>query len=334
MKLCSQHAQQRSIYLGKGLFFWVDNEAREHPLLPDTTTIAATKEGYAEAYAAKGGVKESCQPSSLSHANIQTIQEVYMPPESEALVVRFSIRIKAHSGQLYQCDRPEMKEAVARLSDAYKEVGGYRVLARRYLENLLLGNWLWENQYTLGTEIRLHDCRDKDQMIIDHVETRRWNRELDDLEESIEKWVDRFEKALTSLRDSCSLLVEARLMLPLCSEVFPSQAFADGESRSKLLATCEINSEEQVVFSRHKLGAALHEIDDWFPGATSRKKVSAYCADRKELTAHRHPSTGKDYFSLLKNIERYIEFLVAKPDLNDPAMDDITSLWPAMCAVV
>ncbi|MCW7555913.1 type I-F CRISPR-associated protein Csy3 [Endozoicomonas gorgoniicola] len=321
MKLCSQHAQQRSIYLGKGLFFWVDGESREHPLSPETTTIAATKDNYSEAYA-KGEVKESCKPSSLSYANPQTIQEVYMPPEAQALIIRFSVTIRSHSGQLHRCDSAEMKNVVARLAESYKNVGGYRVLARRYLENFLLGNWLWENQCTLGTEIRLKDYKSKEQLVVDNVETRRWSRDLDDLEETIGSWVDRFEKALTSPKECCSVLVEAKLILPLCAEVWPSQKFTDGEEKNKLLSTCDFNGEEQVIFTRHKLGAAMHQIDDWYPGADTRKKISAYCADRENLTAHRHPVTGKDYFSLLKKADEYIEFLESEPDMNDPMMDD------------
>lgn len=323
VKLCSQHSQKRSIYLGKGLFFWIDSGSREHPLPPETTTIAATKDGYSEAYSANGEVKKSCNPSSLSHANIQTIQEVYMPPEAQALVVHFSLTIRSHSGKLYRCDSAKMKDIVARLAEAYKNVGGYRVLVRRYLENLLLGNWLWENQCTLGTEIRLKDYKSKDQLVVDNVETRCWTRDLDDLEEAIEPWIDRFETALTSPKDYCSVLVEAKMILPVCAEVWPSQEFTDGESKNKLLATCNFNGEKQVIFTRHKLGAAIHEVDDWFPGADARKKVSAYCADREALTAHRHPNTGKDYFSLLKKADEYIEFLKSEPDMNDPMMDDI-----------
>lgn len=323
VKLCKQHSQQRSLYIGKGLFFWVDAEFREHPLPPDTTTIAATKDGYSEAYATDGKVKESCKPSSLSQANIQTIQEAYMPAEAVALVIRFSVTIRSHSGQLHRCDGSDMREMVARLAEAYKNVGGYRVLARRYLENLLLGVWLWENQCTLGTEICLTDYKSKDQLIVENVETRRFSRDLDDLEALIESWVDRFGKALISPKDYCSILVEAKLTLPLCAEVWPSQGFVDGESLSKLLVTCNFNGEEQVVFTRHKLGAAIHQIDDWFSGADSRIKVSAYGADREEQTAYRHPKTGRDYFSLLKKADEYIEFLESNPDLNDPKMDDI-----------
>lgn len=323
VKPCKQHSQQRSLYIGKGLFFWVDEKSKEHPLPPDTTTISATKDGYSDGYAPNGEIKESVKAQSLSQANIQTIQEAYMPPEAVALIIRFSITFKAHSGKLHRCDNKEMKKVIAKLAEEYKNVGGYRVLVRRYLENLLLGGWLWENQCTLGTQICLTDYKTKDQLMVDDVETRCFSRDLDDLEESLEPWIDRIEKALTSPNDYCSILVEAKLKLPLSAEVFPSQGFAEGESLSKLLATCNFNGEEQVVFTRHKLGAAVHQIDDWFSGADYRVRVSTYGADREELTAHRLPKEGEDYFSLLQNANDYIEFLESNPDPQDPKMDKI-----------
>ncbi|WP_067515290.1 type I-F CRISPR-associated protein Csy3 [Endozoicomonas ascidiicola] len=323
VKLSKQHSQQRSLYIGKGLFFWVDEKAKEHPLSPDTTTISATKDGYSEGYAPSGEIKKSLQPQSLSHANIQTIQEAYMPPEAVALVIRFSITFKANSGKLYRCDSIEMNEVVAKLAETYKNVGGYRVLARRYLENLLLGVWLWENQCTLETEICLTDYKTKDQLIVDDVQARCFSWDLDDFDEALEPWIDRIERALTSPKDYCSILVEAKLKLPLSAEVFPSQGFVEGESLSKLLVTCNFNGEEQVVFTRHKLGAAVHQIDDWFSGADYRIRVSSYGADREGLTAHRLPKDGKDYFTLLQNANDYLEILESNPDLNGSKMNDI-----------
>ena len=323
VQLCKQHSQQRSLYIGKGLFFWIDEESNEHPLQPDTTTISATKDGYSEAYSPNGEVMKSVKAQSLSYANIQTIQEVYMPSEAVALIVRFSITFKANSGRLHRCDSHKMKEAVSKLAGAYKNVGGYRVLARRYLENILLGVWLWENQNTLGTQVCLTDYKTKDQLMIDDVETRRFSWDLDGFENALEPWIDRIETALTSPKKCCSILVEAKLKLPLCAEVFPSQGFVEGESLSKVLATCNFGGEEQVVFTRHKLGAAVHRIDDWFSKADYRIRANHYGADREELTVHRFPKEGKDYFSLLQNANDYIEFLESNPDPQDPKMDDI-----------
>ncbi|MGY0219167.1 type I-F CRISPR-associated protein Csy3 [Endozoicomonadaceae bacterium StTr2] len=329
MKLCNQHSQKRSMYIGKGHFYWVDEASREQPLPPETTTIAATKDGYPEAYS-KGKIKKSCKPSSLSHANIQTIQEVFMPPEAQALVIRFSMTVKAHSGKLHRCDSPNMRDVIFRLAQAYEKVGGYRVLARRYLENVLLGKWLWENQDSLGTEICLTDCYTKDQLVVDHVERRRWNADLSDLEEAINPWVDRYERGLTSQPDYCSFVVEAKIKLPFSAEVWPSQTFDEEGSKSKLLATYNLDGEEQVIFTRHKLGAAIHEIDDWYPGADSRKKVSTYGADRDNFTAHRHPDTGKDFFSLLKKVDQFTELLEAGTDIDPAVMDDIHFLMACL----
>ena len=321
IELCSEHSQRRSLYFGKGLFYWVGPDEKEHPLCPDTTTIAATKEGYAEAYSS-GKIKKNCTPASLSHANIQTIQEAFMPPEATALVVKFSLTIKAHSGQLHRCNSSEMEAAIRRLADTYQKVGGYRELARRYLENLLLGVWLWENQDSLETEICLTDYKSKDQLVVENVQERRWNKDLSDLEVSLKAWIDRFEKALTSRKDKCSILVEAKLILPLCAEVWPSQAFQESD-KSKVLATCNLDGESQVVFTRHKIGAAIHEVDDWFPGADKRLRVSAYGADRENVTAHRHPDTKKDFYSLIKKADKYAELLEGSQKISDEEMDDI-----------
>ena len=329
IELCSQHSQQRSIYIGKGLFFWVGEDSEEHPLSPETTTIAATKEGYSEAYS-KGKIKKSCSPSSLSHANIQTIQEAFLPPEAKSLLVRFSLTVKAHSSQLHRCNSQQMKALIARLANAYKDIGGYRVLAGRYLENILLGKWLWENQDTLGTEICITDCTTGDQLVVDNVHERRWDADLSDLEEAMTTWVDRFEKALISRKAYCSILVEAILLLPCAAEVWPSQSFDEEGSKNKVFATYKLNGKEQVIFTRHKLGAAIHQIDDWISGADTPIRVSAYGADRGNMTAYRHPDTHKDFFSLLQKADEFTELLESGQDMNGHVMDDIHFLMACL----
>lgn len=180
--------------------------------------------------------------------------------------------------------------------------------------NLLMGNWLWRNQQTLGTKIEILTSNNTKYKIED---ARRLGWEG--------RWSAEDQKTLFDLaREMSNALsdpsvfwfadVTAHLSTSFCQEIHPSQKFVDkndntGITRQLSLVNCD-DGRTAACFHAEKIGAALHMIDDWwsdYPG--KRLRVHEYGADKKLLIGHRHPVTKKDFYTLLKRVILYVRQL-------------------------
>ncbi|MBF4359082.1 type I-F CRISPR-associated protein Cas7f/Csy3, partial [Vibrio anguillarum] len=126
--------------------------------------------------------------------------------------------------------------------------------------------------------------------------------------------------------------VKATLHLPTNAMVRPSQAFTEKESGSKsksksqnsrVFQSTTIDGERSPILGAFKTGAAIATIDDWYPGATESLRVGRFGVHREDVTCYRHPSTGKDLFSILQQAEHYIEVLNANKTPDQETINDM-----------
>ncbi len=332
IELCNQLSQIRSLFFSHGFFFWTHKKTGEEiPLETQTRTTLGLRDGFSKAYKKDGSIKKNLSRLELSYGNPQTIDECILSPLTEFVSVRFSLQITAYSRELHSCSDPLVRTALKEFTSACAQHGIYNDLADRYLQNILMGRWLWLNQKTKSTEISITDLDDNCIYTITDVHKRRRTNDLSTFEEDYKKLANRFAKALMNDDDYWDLVIEARLKFRDFAEIFPSQVFSDGgKDRSRTYATYKHGDMNQVIFTSYKLAAAIHTIDDWFPGADMWLRVSAYGSDRQHSTAHRHPETGNDIYSLMKHADEFTKLFESGDQIPHETLNKIRYLVAMM----
>lgn len=312
IELCNQLSQIRSLFFSPAFFYWVHNETQAQiPLEARTRTILGLRDGYSKAYSKNGEIKKDLTRLELSYGNPQTIDECFLSPETEHVIVNFSLQVTAFSQELNACSDPNVRRVLEDFASACKNIGVYKELTRRYLLNIFMGRWLWMNQRTIATEISLKNFDDDTLHVISDVQRRRWTGDIRGFEKNYQKLTDRFALALTDERQYWDILVEAKLKFRPMAEIFPSQTFSSNseKERSRIYATFRLAEKEQLIFTSHKTGAAIHAVDDWIPDTDDWIRVSAFGSDRRHATARRHPKTGYDVYSIMRQSDELTQLI-------------------------
>ena len=159
MELCNILKYDRSLYPSKAVFFYKTADSDFVPLEADVNKIRGSKSGFTEAFTPQF-LPKNISPQDLTHNNILTLEECYVPPNVEHIFCRFSLRVQANSLAPSGCSDPEVFSLLKELATIFKECGGYKELATRYCRNILLGTWLWRNQNTGNTQIEIKTSND------------------------------------------------------------------------------------------------------------------------------------------------------------------------------
>lgn len=311
MELCTHLNYCRSLSPGKAVFFYKTVGLDFVPLKIEVTKINGQKSGYTEGFDVDF-IPKNIERYELAYSNPQTIEVCYVPPNVDELYCRFSLRVEANSMKPYICSSPEVWEVMTRLAHVYRHLGGYYELARRYSMNLLMGSWLWRNQYTQGTEIQIKTSNGT----IYHIPDARrlsWADRWPELEDKqLMQLASEMENALSKQNVYWFAEVTSTLKTGFCQEIFPSQKFTERPVEhniaSRQLATTECsNGELAACINPQKIGAALQKIDDWWaPDADVALRVHEYGANHEALTALRHPATDHDFYHILTNADQFV----------------------------
>ncbi|WP_461536012.1 type I-F CRISPR-associated protein Csy3 [Spongorhabdus nitratireducens] len=326
IELCKQLSQIRSFFFSPAFFYWTHKNTKEEiPLECCTRTTLGLRDGYSKAYKKNGEIKNDLSCLELSYGNPQTIDECFLPPEAEHVIVRFSLQVCAYTQEFHSCSNPDVRRVLQEFAATCKSIGVYNELARRYLLNIFMGRWLWMNQRTKSTEVSLTNQDDDCIYSVADVQRRRWTGDMSGFEEQYQKLIDRLALALTEEQHYWDIVVEAKLKFRPMAEIFPSQTFTSHseKERSRIYAKYCLGEVEQLIFTSHKIGAAVHAIDNWRDGADDWLRVSAFGSDRNNATAHRHPSTGYDVYSIMSQADELTELINSGKKIDTDIMNKI-----------
>lgn len=311
MELCTHLSYCRSLSPGKAVFFYKTAESDFVPLRIEVAKINGQKCGYTEGFDANLKPK-NIERHELAYSNPQTIEVCYVPPNVDELYCRFSLRVEANSMQPSVCSNPEVLRVMARLAQAYQRLGGYNELARRYSANVLMGTWLWRNQYTQGTEIEINTSLGSTYHIPD-ARRLSWSGGWSGPDQQqLGQLASEMANALSQPNVFWFADVTAKLKTGFCQEIYPSQKFTERTDEhavaSRQLATTEcLSGQLAACINPQKIGAALQQIDDWWAGdADQPLRVHEYGANHEALTAFRHPASEQDFYHLLTRADQYL----------------------------
>lgn len=320
MELCSQLNYVRSLSPGKAYFYYMDDNQRMCPLQIDRTHLRAPKSGYAEAYTGNFKAK-NVAPQDLAFSNPQYIEECYVPPGVDNIYCAFSLRIRANTLFPEVCADAAIRETLTGLAETYKELGGYKELAKRYAKNMLMATWVWRNRECRNIEIEVKT--EKTTWKVGDARFLEWYGTWDeDSQSALDGLTDYLAKALSDRSGYFNMDIKAKLTVGWGDEVYPSQEFLDVKvagKPTKQLAKVVLNGEdESVAYHSQKVGAAIQLIDDWWDeDADKPLRVNEYGADKEYVIARRHSSLKRDFYSLISKAEDHIESMRKSNDISN-----------------
>jgi len=244
--------------------------------------------------------------------NLQTVDVVRLPKDSDTLKVQFTLRVLAGAGQPSACNNLDYRKKLVATIDGYAKKHGFNELAHRYAANLANGRFLWRNR--IGAEkVSIHVAH-----LQEGKAAQEW--EFDALHYPLRKFTksDDYSELATLIDDGLSgkthvlLQVTAFVRIGAGQEVFPSQELVLDRERGQKSKTLYDVDGVAAIHSQ-KIGNALRTIDTWYKGADENGPIAVepYGSVTVQGKAWRQPKEKHDFYTLLDN---WIIKDVAPPD--------------------
>lgn len=251
----------------------------------------------------KGGKSDDAKlDAQIDKPNLQTVDVASLPPGSDTLLVRFSLRVLGGAGTPSSCNSAPYQAKLLATVKQYVDAQGFGPLARRYAHNLANARFLWRNRMGAeAVEVQV------DHWVEGHA-ARSWR--FNALDWSLRDFTPagggevEFADLAALMAGGLSggrhvlLQVSAWVRLGEGQEVYPSQELIlEKQEKSKTLYSV------QGVAGMHaqKLGNALRTVDSWHQEADTLGPIAAepYGSVTTLGKACRRPADGQDFYSLL-----------------------------------
>jgi CRISPR-associated protein Csy3 len=273
--------------------------------------------------------------SKAGKSNPQMVEIARVPASCDTLVIQCGLRVMPNSLQPASTDSADAYRAYADLAKKYGELGGYKVLAERYLENIANGRFAWRNRSLSSTANVSISFQGKEISFNPFMLTVGEIQGLDAIKAAlktgdaadVDSLVSYIARGLYEEPADISFAWHGSV-LPN-AEVYPSQEYkfkAKPEDRksdpSRMLASVRTSFNgrdiQQASMHSQKIGAALRAIDDWhqdpFYGAIP---INPYGGVQEASIALRHGNkNAPSLYDLTKKPILFIETLVVNA-LND-----------------
>lgn len=306
LKTASVLAFERKIDPSDALFYagnWVDQE-KETAWVPVDVRLKSVRGTISNRLKTKDQDPAKLD-AAIENPNLQTVDVATLPPSSDTLKVRFTLRVLAGAGKPSACNNTDYEAKLQQVVQAYVQGYGFDVLAGRYAYNLANGRFLWRNR--IGAE---QVC-----VIVDVLEqgnvSQRWK--FDALELSLREFDGQAQQAdldalsqiiaqgLAGQRHT-SLRITAYVRVGAGQEVFPSQELildrGKGDKSKTLYQVAQV-----AAMHSQKLGNAIRTIDNWYPGSSALGPIAVepYGSVTTQGKAYRQPKEKLDFYTLLDN---------------------------------
>ena len=255
------------------------------------------------------------EKQNAGKSNPQIVDSAVVPAGCDKLEISFNVRVLGKSLAPSACDDLDVSKNYRDLSAAYADLGGYRVLAERFIWNIANGRFAWRNRYNVNEgsvtvkfgarEITFaYDGKigiDQVMSIGEMLATGAVSAKDEDAAFAISDLADAFENALAG-RESLLLRVVWTGDAQEGQEVFPSQEYVGTDTKkgdvSRVYAKLPVSfggkTVDQASIHSQKIGAALRWFDDWHGTAHGVVPVNAYSGIQETGEVIRWDKKGAD----------------------------------------
>ncbi|EGQ8276325.1 type I-F CRISPR-associated protein Csy3 [Vibrio parahaemolyticus] len=327
MKLPIHLAYERSICPSEVAFLVVWPDGNREPLPCYSKTILGFNEGSHVGYDGSGAIRNNLKMNTLVQGNIHELDYCSVPYGAKSVECSFSVSFSSELLKPYKCSDAGVKKTLREFVSLYNQRVGLEELIIKYLTNIALGTWLWRNtkrSYCVSIEIRPWPWEGETIIIDDIRKYLKGDRSTNDLL-NWNKLIEQVKEAFTDPMGLCILEVKANLIKPTMAQLYPSQMFKEAAKKenNRLYQSTIIDGIKSPIMGCYKTGAAIATIDTWYPDAEEPIRVGHYGVDRENSTAYRHPNTGKDFFSILKRTDEFVDRLKDIKELNQDELNDM-----------
>jgi CRISPR-associated protein Csy3 len=252
------------------------------------------------------------QENARGVPNIQRVDFAYLPPAKDTLVVAGTVLFTPNSVAPENSNSLEFNAAHSAFTQSFKDAGGYKALAERFVMNALNGSFMWRNRigFDLTTAIQVKGSPDLSVQIRREDLVAGLMLSLNDIQakkahEKASAIVDAVAAALAGDTHGVELEVRASVRMGAEQEVFPSQEMVldKGKGEGRTLARSGRTDIEQAAFHGRKVSVALKTIDTWYTGAVKPLPVEPYGVDQQtQSTCRKGKETFYDYLLRLPEL--------------------------------
>ncbi len=302
----------------------------EEPLRVQTMGIKGTKafDILAKVEKESKNAESTSKNTKLEDANKpnpQIVDCVYMPDEKPFLKTCFTAKYLCKSKKPNMCSSMPLFKAFHDLFIGFKQVSGFSVLSKLYVEPLVMGLWMWRNN---DEAMQKRIVITVSHTLQKFTFTPGYNQfSVDQLSEDQQamaaELASMIEAALSGDDDLLVLEVESVYMMGRGVPVYPSQEMNTSEKKegdvSRTLYRISANGvNDQAGFHDVKIGNALRCIDIWH----DHEMFEAIAVEPLGVVGTFMVSTRvgqkRDFFSLVKaNLAHWVEQLNAGKTLDE-----------------
>lgn len=283
----SNFAIARTITPTVGEMFGVDESGARHPVKINSVSLLGTNSQF--------GVTDK----NLLGGNIQKVDTAFLPEGCDTLALAYGIR--AYVDQKHNvefCSNPRLFDVLDHMRMKYAGLGGYLMLAKRYMQRIASGYPLFRNRIGTGIQTEIH---------FETGETFNFKGTVDIEDVTLAKAAAILAEGLTG-ESVVNFRVTSTSVMGRCQEVYPSQELAmglrhNGEDHSKVLAKDEKGN---ALVHPQKLGNAIRTIDVWYPGFAENREtpiaVEPFGTVLRRRKAFRHGKGKNSFYDYLASI--------------------------------
>lgn len=297
------------------------------PLRYEPRTTLGMHEGMAAAYSAPGKINHQVSEERLAQGNPHEIDFCNAPYGISHIEFEFTVSFSSELRKPCVCSDRKVKSTLVQFVNLYESKIGWEQLVARYLFNICSGKWLWRNTrhaYSVDIELSLWPLDDTT------VRFLNVTRAYPDIESfrNTEYWAVMLNMIIDAFSHPQGLAIlemVASLKLPKRKSLHPSQVFKESKrgENNRIYQSTIIEGDRSPIIGCYKAGAAIATIDDWYPDAEEPIRISHYGVSKQDVACYRHPSTGKDLFSLLQRTDEFVELLSFNDAVSLDALNDM-----------
>jgi len=251
--------------------------------------------------------------AEVEKANLQRVDSCSLSPESDTLVVKFTLKVLGNISTPSACNNLNFKNSYAAAMQDYIKKHSFSELGLRYATNLANGRFLWRNK--LGSEeisVTVKDLTNNSaEWSFDAKELKI--HQFDHGDNDVAALGDKIAETLSSEDGMLLLEVTCYAKVGKSQEVYPSEELVldktsnntNGKKSKILYSVYDI-----AAMHSQKVGNALRSIDTWYPefsdptASNGAIAIEPYGAVTNLGKAYRNPKEKKDFYSLFDSWAR------------------------------
>lgn len=274
------------------------------------------------------------------NANLQSIEKATLPPEFDTLIVEGHISFLANTAVSCMSNDPGFMATYEPYHQLFTDLGGWQLLAERYLMNMVNGRWLWRNRSQVAQaenskltitlnykfinteavtiDIDALSIAPKDCLKLTAIKDESKRKQLADLRDQIALALS--AKGEEAWKNGLRVNLKASAVIGAGATVYPSQEFAsntdkgpDGREISKILAKRRIAGDQnQAILHEQKVGNAIRTIDTWYSdeaGDTRAIAAEPYGVVTTESAVYRDGKNSRHFYQIIGKLDKELERL-------------------------